>query len=606
MQAIILAAGMGKRLKELTNDCTKCMVKVNGVTLIERMLAQLDKLKLSGIVIVIGYQGDKLVEFIESLSIKTPITYVRNDIYYKTNNIYSLYLARNYLLQEDTLLLESDLIFEDAVLEKILRDPYPSLALVAKYESWMDGTVVTLDEDRNIKDFLSKKQFKFADIKNYYKTVNIYKFSKEFSTTHYVPFLEAYSKALGDNEYYEQVLKVIALLEKPEIKASILEKESWYEIDDVQDLDIAESIFANSPGEKLAKIQSRYGGYWRYPRLIDFCYLVNPFYPPARLMDEIKANFERLVCEYPSGMEVNSLLAAKYFGLHKEQVVVGNGAAELIKALMKHLTGKFGLVLPTFDEYPNRLSDKDVVPYYPDNKNFSYTAFDLMDYYQDQDISNLLLINPDNPSGNYIEKNEVLQLVGWAKNKGITCIVDESFVDFAETEAPGTLLEEGVLTSYPNLIVVKSISKSFGVPGLRLGVLASNDLEMVHFLKKDVAIWNINSFAEFYLQIMEKYKGDYLTALKKFIAVRKMYYQELQKVCSLSVIPTQANYFLCEVLPPYRARDLAERLLNEHSILIKDLSLKKGFNNGEYIRLSVKTEEENNKLIRALKMILGG
>ncbi|NLZ53421.1 MAG: phosphocholine cytidylyltransferase family protein, partial [Thermoanaerobacteraceae bacterium] len=260
MQAIILAAGMGKRLKELTNDCTKCMVKVNGVTLIERMLAQLDKLKLSGIVIVIGYQGDKLVEFIESLSIKTPITYVRNDIYYKTNNIYSLYLARNYLLQEDTLLLESDLIFEDAVLEKILRDPYPSLALVAKYESWMDGTVVTLDEDRNIKDFLSKKQFKFADIKNYYKTVNIYKFSKEFSTTHYVPFLEAYSKALGDNEYYEQVLKVIALLEKPEIKASILEKESWYEIDDVQDLDIAESIFANSPGEKLAKIQSRYGG----------------------------------------------------------------------------------------------------------------------------------------------------------------------------------------------------------------------------------------------------------------------------------------------------------------------------------------------------------
>jgi len=155
-------------------------------------------------------------------------------------------------------------------------------------------------------------------------------------------------------------------------------------------------------------------------------------------------------------------------------------------------------------------------------------------------------------------------------------------------------------------VIVKSISKSFGVPGLRLGVLASNDLEMVHFLKKDVAIWNINSFAEFYLQIMEKYKGDYLTALKKFIAVRKMYYQELQKVCSLSVIPTQANYFLCEVLPPYRARDLAERLLNEHSILIKDLSLKKGFNNGEYIRLSVKTEEENNKLIRALKMILGG
>ena len=339
MQAIILAAGMGKRLKDLTDDNTKCMVKVNGVTMIERMLSQLDKLKLSGIVIVVGYKADNLMEFVSTLDIHTPIIYVNNDIYYKTNNIYSLYLARNYLLKEDTLLLESDLVFEDKVLQKLIDDPYPSLALVAKYESWMDGTVVTLDEENNIKSFLDKKHFQFKDISSYYKTVNIYKFSKEFSNTHYVPFLEAYSKALGDNEYYEQVLKVITLLDKPEIKATILTDESWYEIDDVQDLDIAESIFTTSGEDKLRRIQSRYGGYWRYPDLIDFCYLVNPFYPTPKLLDEIKANFERLICYYPSGMEVNSLLAAKYFGLHKQNVVVGNGAAELIKSLMENLCG---------------------------------------------------------------------------------------------------------------------------------------------------------------------------------------------------------------------------------------------------------------------------
>ena len=265
MQAIILAAGMGKRLKQLTNNNTKCMVKVNGVTMIERMLSQLDKLNLSNITVVVGYKGKELQEYISTLNIKTKINYVENEIYDKTNNIYSLYLARHCLLQEDTLLLESDLIFEDSVLEKIVNDPYPSLALVAKYESWMDGTVVTLDEENNITRFLDKKAFKFEDIQNYYKTVNIYKFSKEFSTSHYVPFLEAYSKALGDNEYYEQVLKVITLLDKPEIKAIKLGNESWYEIDDVQDLDIAESIFAPTADEKLAKIQARYGGYWRYP-----------------------------------------------------------------------------------------------------------------------------------------------------------------------------------------------------------------------------------------------------------------------------------------------------------------------------------------------------
>lgn len=503
MQAIILAAGMGKRLRELTCDNTKCMVKVNGVTLIERMLSQLDKMNLSGIIIVIGYKGQKLTDYISTLKIRTPIIYVNNDIYYKTNNIYSLFLARNYLMREDTLLLESDLIFDDSVLHKLIEDPYPSLALVAKYESWMDGTVVTLDEENNITGFLGKKHFQFKDSSCYFKTVNIYKFSKDFSNTHYVPFLEAYCKALGDNEYYEQVLKVITLLDKPGIKAAVLENEPWYEIDDIQDLDIAESIFTSSDAEKSDKIRSRYGGYWRYPALIDFCYLVNPYYPPPKLLDEIKVNFDRLICRYPSGIDVNCLLAAKYFGLHKQNVVAGNGAAELIKALMEIQKGRIGIVLPAFEEYPNRKNPEDIVAFYPDNNNYSYTASDLIGFYNDKDISVLLLINPDNPSGNYIEKTDVLRTAKWAQKKGITFIVDESFTDFADTEEPGTLLKEEILAEHPDLIVVKSISKSFGVPGLRLGVLAAYNTELINLLKKNVAIWNINSFAEFYLQIFE-------------------------------------------------------------------------------------------------------
>lgn len=603
MQAIILAAGMGKRLKQLTNNNTKCMVKVNGVTMIERMLSQLDKLNLSNITVVVGYKGKELQEYISTLNIKTKINYVENEIYDKTNNIYSLYLARHCLLQEDTLLLESDLIFEDSVLEKIVNDPYPSLALVAKYESWMDGTVVTLDEENNITRFLDKKVFKFEDIQNYYKTVNIYKFSKEFSTSHYVPFLEAYSKALGDNEYYEQVLKVITLLDKPEIKATKLGNESWYEIDDVQDLDIAESIFAPTADEKLAKIQARYGGYWRYPGVIDFCYLVNPFYPPQKLMNEIKANFETLLCEYPSGLEVNSLLAAKYFGLNKEHVVVGNGAAELIKSLMERGEGKIGMAMPTFQEYPNRKNAEDVVPYYPNNKDYAYTAMDLMSFYEDKDISTLLLINPDNPSGNYICKDDVLKLARWAQNKNITFIVDESFVDFADKEESPTLLEDYILNDYPELIIVKSISKSFGVPGLRLGILASHNTKLISELKKDVAIWNINSFGEFYMQIFEKYKGDYTTAIEKFKEVRREYLEELSNVKNLRVVPTQANYVLCEILGDNTAYDITKRLLDEYDVFIKDLSSKKGFN-GQYIRIAVKRPEENRKLVEALKTIL--
>jgi len=329
------------------------MVKVNGIPLIERMLTQLNKFKLSKIIIVIGYEGKKLIDFIDSFYKGIPIQYIENPIYDKTNNIYSLFLARQYLLEEDTLLLESDLIFEDNILNRLIEDSYPNLALVAKYEHWMDGTVVTLDDENNIVSFISKKFFKYEDLKNYYKTVNIYKFSKEFSSTHYVPFLEAYIKAIGNNEYYEQVLRVITLLEKPEIKALRLEGEKWYEIDDIQDLDIAESVFADDETQ-LKLFQNRYGGYWRFPKLIDFCYLVNPFFPNKRLINELKANFETLLTQYPSGMAVNSLIAGKYFSINPKHLAVGNGAAELIKSLIEFLPGKMGVVFPTFEEYPNR------------------------------------------------------------------------------------------------------------------------------------------------------------------------------------------------------------------------------------------------------------
>ena len=603
MQAIILAAGMGKRLKELTKDSTKCMIKVNGVTLIERMLSQLDKLNLSGIIIVVGYKAEELISFISNLAVQTPIIFVTNDIYYKTNNIFSLYLAKNYLLKEDTLLLESDLIFTDAVLQKIIIDQYPSLALVAKYESWMDGTVVTLDGDNNITSFIGKKQYDYNDINQYYKTVNIYKFSKQFSNTHYVPFLTAYIKAQGRNVYYEQVLKVIGLLDNPEIKATILENETWYEIDDAQDLNIAESLFSVSSKERLKKIQKRYGGYWRYSQLIDFCYLVNPFYPPPKMINEIMANIETLICNYPSGIEVNCLIAAKCFGLHEEHICLGNGAAELISSLMKTIKGKIGVIRPTFEEYPNRMNQDYLVPYYPRNEDFSYTSDDLMVYYDDLDITALLLINPDNPSGNFIEVADVLRLAEWSQKKGIRLIVDESFVDFSNSLYSEKLLSEKVLQDYKGLVVVKSISKSYGVPGLRLGIIGSADIELIQYIKKDVSIWNINSIAEFYMQICEKYNDEYQYSIEMLKEVREEFLEELRGVKNLRVIPTQANYVMCEVLDIWSATRLSENLLSDYNILIKDLSMKKGIS-GQYIRIAIKRKEENDILVCALHKLL--
>lgn len=598
MQGLILAAGMGKRLKELTRDNTKCMVRVNGVRLIDRVLGQLARLGLKRTVLVTGYEGAKLRRHVGRRWQGMKIDYVDNPVYDKTNNIYSLALAADELVKDDTLLIESDLIFEDAIFRKVLKDPHPNVAVVDKFQSWMDGTCVTIDEDNLIKRFVPGKDFVYEDIPGYYKTVNIYKFSKEFSRQDYVPFLKAYSRAFGNNEYYEQVLRVVTLLDKPLMHALPLSGEKWYEIDDMQDLDIAESMFC-SPEEQVRRLSSRLGGYWRYPGLKDFCYLVTPYFPGRRLRAEIKASFDALLGQYPSCQRVNALLAAKIFGLHADEIAVGNGAAEIIQAYMGVIGGKVGFVYPTFEEYPNRLAEDRRVIFTPAAENgFRYGAKDLIGFFTKNPVENLIIVNPDNPSGNFMSFKEVERLCKWCHQAGVRLLIDESFADFADR--PYTLLAREFLAKYPNLSVMKSISKSYGVPGARLGVIASSHTGAVDLIKKNLSIWNVNSFGEFFLQIIEKYLDEYKVGCRKLAAERNRFVKGLRRFKWLTVYPSAANYVLCRVDRPYSPHKLMLKLWTGYQILIKDCSHKKAFGGAPFIRLAVRDEQDNDALIAAL------
>ena len=600
---------MGRRLGEWTKDNTKCMVPVNGVRLIDRLLGQLARHRLERVIIVVGYKGESLREHIgHRYDGQLNIEYAENPIYDKTNNIYSLALVKDRLQEDDTLLIESDLIFSDRLIPMVLESPHPNVALVAKYESWMDGTMVCLDDDQNIVNFISKEAFNYNDAASYYKTVNIYKFSRAFSTYKYVPFLNAYTQAVGNNEYYENVLRIISLLNSHDMKALPIGHERWYEIDDKQDLDIAEAIFANEE-DVLRKYYGRFGGFWRFPQMLDYCYLVNPFFPSQRMLDEMKANFQTLLTQYPSGMKVNTLIASKCFGVSEPYIVPGNGAAELIKLLMEATpggaageAGRCGFVRPTFEEYPNRYAKERQVTYVPQNEDYRYTADDLMKFFADKDIETLLVINPDNPSGNFIARADVLRLAEWCEGRGIRLVVDESFVDFSTDYATNSLLSDAVLERYPRMAVMKSISKSFGVPGLRLGILASADTALIARMKKEVSIWNLNSFAEYFMQIYGKHEADYRKACEKFIAERADFEQRLREIPFFRVMPSQANYFLCEVLPPYTATEIVVYMLKQHNILTRDCSLKPGLDpQKQYMRIAVRNHEDNRRLVEGLK-----
>lgn len=602
MQAIILAAGMGRPMGELTKDVNKCMLEINGVSLIDRLLKQLSAFNLSRVILVVGYQAQKLKEHIGTrYQDKIHIEYIYNPQYESTNNVFSLSLAKHQLQEDDTILIESHMIYEDGIIDLLFNNEAPNLALVAKYQTWMDGVMARIDDDHNIVNFIPENAFKYGDTQFYYKTANIYKFSKEFATNTYVPFLDAYCKSIGNNEYYEQVLRVVTLLKEPQLKAVEIIDKKWYEIIEIQDIEIAEALFAEGE-DRLNKYVSRFGGLWRFPGILDSFYLVNPYYPTPRLEEELAANFKTLLTEYPSGMKINSLLAAEYFNIKIDYVLPGNGAAEVIKALMEILKGKMGALHPTFEEYSNRRNPEDLEIFIAKNKDFHYTAQDLIDFYSSHPVKSIVLVNPDNPSGNFIPLDDVCMLASWCQQKDITLIVDESFVDFSEGYENNSLLRNEILESYNNLIVIKSISKSYGVPGLRLGVLASGNVEIIKQLKKYISIWNINSFAEFYMQIYPKYRNEYRKSCEKFQIERGWFFNELQKIKFLRVIPSQANYFLAEVKQPLTSHSLVMKAL-DYNIVLKDCSTKKGFEGLSYVRITVRNRTDNMRFIKALQTI---
>ncbi len=591
MQAVVLAAGMGRRLGKYTREVTKGMVRVAGKTLIERALDSLLG-KVDKVIMVVGYKAEKLKKSLGSSYKGLKITYIDNPQYETTNNIYSLWLASEEMKKDDTLLLESDVIFEKEVMDRLVESDGEAVAVVHKLEDWMDGTVVLIDDYGNITSFLDKSAVVWENSANYYKTVNIYKFSKEFFSKYYFPFLRAYVESSGYSSYYEVVLSLIVGLKNINIKPLIIDGLKWYEIDTPEDLWAANVIFSNLD-ERYELLKKSYGGYWRFPNLKDFCYLVNPYFPSEGLLSRMRKNFEKLITSYPSGRERIKQLLSEVFSVDQRFITAGNGASELIKIISDVLDGSFGMLVPTFEEYPNRI--RNMLTKEVENDGFRYSELDVLELFKE--VDNVVLVNPDNPSGNFIDKSGMEEILESIKNTRKRLILDESFVDFAEPDKRFTMIDEKTLVRYPNLVVIKSISKSYGVPGIRLGVMATSDEMLLKEMETNMPIWNINSFAEYFLQKIGSYKDDYSSACDLIVKERNFLIDELSKIEGVEVFPSQANFVLCRV---ENSKEVALRLL-KRGIFIKDCYGKLGIDEPKYIRISVRNREDNEKLIKSIK-----
>jgi histidinol-phosphate/aromatic aminotransferase/cobyric acid decarboxylase-like protein/choline kinase len=512
-------------------------------------------------------------------------TFVDNPDYETTNNIYSMALAFDEIdIDQDIMLIESDLIYNAKIIKQLLDNPNDNVALVDKYGAGMDGTVVKVSKGaitQVIPPHLQSADFDFSDK---FKTLNIYKFSKEFASNEFKKLLTYYAKVIDDNCYYELILGILIYMQQQKIYALEISGDNWAEVDDPNDLNSALFVFEDH--KKLDLLNDAFGGYWQYD-IIDFCFIRNMYFPNGSVLSELKNNMNELLWNYGSKQKFLDQKLAYYLLCDVKNVVCLNGAAQVYPILRNYLKGKKGTIPhPTFGEY-YRLFDSHST--YKEEGDEVLNINDIV--YQSNDV--VVIVNPNNPTGTEFESMDILRAAKEFPNK--LFVIDESFIEFSETSSLIPYLEE---TPQENIIIIKSLSKSLGLPGIRLGYVYSNNKEFLDYLHLNVPIWNMNSMAENFLEIILKHRTSIENSFKRTIEDRKVFSRHLENLRAVdSVLKSGANFITCKMTINTEALlELQNWLLREHKIYIKDASNK--FNDDiAYIRLAVRTNAENLKLV---------
>ena len=495
-RAVILAAGKGTRLQPLTANVPKCLVEVDGVPLLERALQALASQGVTEAVIVIGYGGDVIRDRIGSDFANVAIRYVDAPDFATTNNIRSLWDARDYL-DEDILLLEADVAFDPAVITALLAHSGSSIA-VAPYQRSLSGTVVHQNEHNQVTSFtLGVEQGSDFDLSTAFKTVNIYLFREQLLREVVVPCLCRVVEAGHVDRYYETVLQeCVAKGDLTDLTAVDVSASRWYEIDDHRDLDAAEFLFQDRD-DQYDRIQQLHGSYWRYG-FTDHSYLYNMHFPPPAMLEVFRDDLHEIVTNYPVGQNEVARLTADWTGASPDNLAIANGAAELIKILGNQFMQRMTIPTPSFNEY------ESVIPAAGLNR-FPLTTgtFELdVDAFAESAIQwqsdTAIVVTPNNPTALSVSREDILRLASRLEPHGCRLIVDESFIEFARASSAGSV--EDVIEQHTNLVVIKSLSKVFGIAGLRIGYLLSADRDLINAVRAALPIWNINGLAEEFLR----------------------------------------------------------------------------------------------------------
>jgi histidinol-phosphate/aromatic aminotransferase/cobyric acid decarboxylase-like protein len=565
------------------------------------MLTHLSDVGVEETVIIVGYLKEKIYDMVGNSFNGMKISYVESDRYATTNNIYSLWLARKHLI-EDVILLESDVFFERLLLNRMFANGNRNVAAVDRYQSWMSGTVVSLDKEGNVQALLeTRHQDSQFDYSKVFKTLNIYLLRRDFLRDQFVPRLEAFINAGDVNHYYEAILHSTTYSQQHTMTALLCDGIKWFEIDDENDRLTTEYLFA-SPEKRYEVVAREHGSYWRYG-FIDHTYLYNLYFPPEGVVNHLQNYVHDLIESYPVGQDALAGLVGLVINQPAQRIVVGNGASELIKIISGHLCNQLIIPEPSFNEYVNAAPEGKITgfPLKPPLFQLDVEEFAAEALRCQADMA--VVVSPNNPTSLLVPKADLLRLAGKLADQDCLLIVDESFIDFVEDRDQATLEQE--VAEHENLAILKSMSKAYGICGLRLGYLLTANQGLATAVRNKVPIWNINGFAEAFLRLLPRYRRDFIESCQKVRSDRDDLYQSLASIPGMTAYKPDANFVFCR-LPDeaISGPEVTRRLFIEYDIYIKNCARKPLPEPDRYLRIASRTKPENHKLVEALRSII--
>jgi histidinol-phosphate/aromatic aminotransferase/cobyric acid decarboxylase-like protein/choline kinase len=596
MKAIILAAGLGNRLKPLTDSVPKCLTEVGGTSILANALECLDRSPVEEAVLVVGYLAEWIREFGGSRHGRLKIRYVENDRYGQTGTAASLLLAFKDLgtVETPVLVLEGDVFFEQAVLDSLVAHGGENVTVVEKYHPALDGTFTAVDGESFVSGWwhASRRPRGFV-LEDKFKTVNLHRFSPAFVRETLVPALERVTADSRGEAPMEFAMEEIVGRNGKLIQALETGGARWCEIDDLDDLERAERLFRfRCPAWiGLEEMRGFHGGYWRYD-FLDFHYPRNAYFPPAEMVRTLQEDLPHLVTHYPSAHHVIARLLSRWKdepSFREDLLVVANGSSELIRVLGR-LVSPVMVPVPTFNEYLEMPAERIRIFPLPEEERFRLDAEKFLEAVRRSGSDFAVICNPNNPVGDLVSREDIALLL----EGGVRLIVDEAFIDWS---GPGCSCED-MVQKYGNLVVIKSLTKVAGIPGLRLGYMLTSDRPLREAVRRALPIWNVNAVAERFVELFPRYAGAFEESMRKGREDRRYMMERLREVSCLEPFDSRAGFILCRCALP--ARELGKYLYERHGMMIRDSLTQAVPAAGRYIRLAVRPRAEVDRLIAAL------